>query len=210
MNSFTFYMVGSPGASCNLASASLLFLFRFRPEVLSHENLVVVASVLLQGVVFDSVFDEAQAGVEPAGRLVLAHDCQLKCLHLLARAIDHRLCKSAADPCFPRACLNVHAPKHAFVRIFGPLAAHESRHANQGVIPEGAKDGAAGDTFRKSFEGPQAFRGKRAAERFRIAPQRLETDLTICRGLRSVQASYLNLRGGHVRVVAKTSKYRNS
>ena len=65
MNSFTFYMVGSPGGSRNLASASLLFLYRFRPEVLRHENLVVVTSVLLQGLVFDSVFDEAQAGVEP-------------------------------------------------------------------------------------------------------------------------------------------------
>ncbi len=210
MNSFTFYMVGSPGGSRNLASASLLFLYRFRPEVLRHENLVVVTSVLLQGLVFDSVFDEAQAGVEPSRRLVLAHDRQLKYFHLLARKIDHRLGKSAAHARFPQACLHVHAPKHSFVRILGTLAAHESRHAYQGVIPEGAKDGAVGHTFHKSFEGPLAFRRKRATERFRITAQRFEADLSICRGLGRAQASYLNLRGGHDRVVTEFSRRSKS
>src|SRR4029450_4424285 len=86
-----------------------------RVERDGHENFVVVATVLLQGVDFMSVRDKSATAIELLRRFVLFDDGQLNQLDVLTRMSENRFDKRFRDTGTARAGANVHAPQKALV-----------------------------------------------------------------------------------------------
>src|SRR5580698_1874670 len=82
-----------PAAQANPAQIQFAIVSRAstRLEILGHKNLIVVPAVLLQRLLFDSIFHKAEPEIEPPSRMVLAHHAQLDQFNMLAGKFNHSL-----------------------------------------------------------------------------------------------------------------------
>jgi len=86
------------------------FRARERIEREGHEDLVVIAAILLQGVDFMAVCDEAEMAIEAFGCLIVADDDQLKQFDMVTGVIDNCADEAFGDAGTTRSWTNVHAP----------------------------------------------------------------------------------------------------
>src|SRR3954471_21929305 len=85
------------------------------PEEFHHQDVVVVAAAVLQRVDLVAVLDEARLGIEPARRLVLRYDRELKVLDMTGCVRHGSLDETLADAVPPGFTAYIHAPDHGLV-----------------------------------------------------------------------------------------------
>jgi hypothetical protein len=89
-------------------------------EVLRHKQLIGVATILLEGLLFEPIFQEAQTLIEPPRRLVVAHHRQLDQFDPGACKLDDGLDQSPPHSSPPGAGPNVHADEQGLMSPFRP------------------------------------------------------------------------------------------
>jgi hypothetical protein len=92
--------------SCNGTNSGNRLVVGIGAEFLRHQDFVVIPAVMLQGVLFDPVFDKPETVIEPPRLFVAHHDAQLDQFDTRAGMSDNRLARP-----------DIHAPEQALMRL---------------------------------------------------------------------------------------------
>src|SRR5262249_44825397 len=139
-------------------------------------DLIVVPAFVLQRVAFSSIFDEAEASIEPPRRFVAHHDTQLNQLDTQARKLDDRLDEPLRDAGPSRHRADIHAPEQALVRFLGSFANGKPGNAQNLRAAECAKDLAIAEAIKKPGERLAELGLECTSKSFRTAIEPLEPD----------------------------------
>lgn len=113
-------------------------------EVEGHEDFVGIEAIVLEGVFFEPVLEEAERVVEAEGGLVRADYGELELFYFWAGVVDYDLDELAAGAGAARGGADVHRAEQAFVGVFQAGELGKAGCANELGVLEGAEDGGVG------------------------------------------------------------------
>ena len=116
-----------------------------RGEEPDHENLVVIAPILLQRAVFTAITDKSETRIKALGGQVLGDHRQVELFYPPRGMLNDRLDETLAKPGFSRIRAHIHAPKQALVAFLWTVQLPIAGDAEQCAGNERAKDLASGD-----------------------------------------------------------------
>ena len=178
-------------------------------QIFRHENLVVVAPVLLQRFLLNSILYEAQPVIQSPRGFVVTHYRQLNQFDLLPRSINHRLDQATPHATVSRALADVHANQRAFVRFLWSFSNQQPGDPHNFGTFESAQHFGIAQSLQEQYQRPRALRLKRVPKRFWVVSKSLQPDFAVQSSVCGFESAYLKVVASHVTVVTETARQDN-
>src|SRR5436305_5074502 len=136
----------------------------------------MIPAAVFRGTRLDAVFLEAEAGVEAAGRLILAYDCELEQLHLAARMRDHGFDQLASEAGAARLGPDIHAPQRSLMTVLRAGLNAKPGDREELRTAECAEHGRVAEPLLEKRKRLRGFELKSAAERIGVPLQPFEAN----------------------------------